>query len=107
MSDPIVPAAAGHAGTGEAAVPVLVPPATVVLVSGGSRGLGLAIVEDLLSRGLKVATFARSVTPALTELVAKYEGAALAEAVDAADTAATTALVKRVEAELGPVDGLV
>src|SRR5215475_4929274 len=84
-----------------------VPPASVVLVSGGSRGLGLAIVEDLLARGVKVATFARSVTPALTELVAKYEGAALAEAVDAADTAATTAYVRRVEAELGPVDGLV
>jgi len=33
------------------------PPASVVLVSGGSRGLGLAIVEDLLSRGVKVATF--------------------------------------------------
>jgi 3-oxoacyl-[acyl-carrier protein] reductase len=84
-----------------------VPPASVVLVSGGSRGLGLAIVEDLLARGLKVATFARGVTPALTDLVAKYEGAALAASVDAADSAAVTTFVKRVEAELGPVDGLV
>jgi len=89
------------------AEPVIVPPASVVLVSGGSRGLGLAIVEDLLARGVKVATFARSATPALTDLVAKYDGAALAAAVDAADTAAATAYVKRVEAELGPIDGLV
>ena len=56
---------------------VPVPPVSVVLVSGGSRGLGLAIVEDLLSRDVKVATFARTVTPELTALVAKYEGSAL------------------------------
>src|SRR5215468_7418838 len=103
-TNPAAPVAAAEPG---AAATVPVPPASVVLVSGGSRGLGLAIVEDLLARGVKVATFARTVTPPLTELVAKYDGAALAAAVDAADTAAATAYVKRVEAELGPVDGLV
>ncbi len=40
-------------------------PSTVVVVSGGSRGLGLAIVDDILAQGAKVAAFARSVTPEL------------------------------------------
>ena len=34
------------------------------LISGGSRGLGLAVVERLLAEGTRVATFSRSVTPA-------------------------------------------
>jgi 3-oxoacyl-[acyl-carrier protein] reductase len=89
------------------AAPTPVPPASVVLVSGGSRGLGRAIVDDLLSRGVRVATFARTVTPELAELVAKYEGSALAASVDAADRPAVDAYLRRVEAELGPVDGLV
>ncbi len=84
-----------------------VPPVSVVLLSGGSRGLGLAMVEDLLSRGVKVATFARTVTPELSDLVAKYDGAALAESVDTTDRKAVDAFVKRTEAGLGPIDGLV
>ena len=39
-----------------------VPPASTVLVSGGSRGLGLAIVRDVLDRGASVAAFARTLT---------------------------------------------
>jgi len=58
-----------------------VAPAQVVLVSGASRGLGLAIVEDLLLRGVKVAAFARTVT--------------------------CQAFVKEVEGKLGVIDGLV
>ena len=34
----------------------------VVLVSGGSRGLGASIVESFLMKGYKVATFSRSST---------------------------------------------
>src|SRR5215813_2692700 len=89
------------------APPALAPPVTTVLVSGGSRGLGIAIVEELLTHGVRVATFARTVTPELAALVAKYEGAALAASVDASDRAAVDAFVKRVESELGPIDGLV
>src|SRR5215475_2888860 len=89
------------------APPPLVPPVTTVLVSGGSRGLGIAIVEELLTHGVRVATFARTVTPELAALAAKYEGAALAASVDASDRAAVDAFVKRVESDLGPIDGLV
>jgi NAD(P)-dependent dehydrogenase (short-subunit alcohol dehydrogenase family) len=40
------------------------------IISGGSRGLGLAIVERLLERGDEVATFSRSGSAALDALAA-------------------------------------
>lgn len=84
-----------------------VPPCSVVLVSGGSRGLGLAIVSDLLAAGLKVAAFARTVTPELTALVEKYADQLHVGSVDVNDAKATQAFVKEVEEKLGPIDGLV
>ncbi|GAB2563955.1 SDR family NAD(P)-dependent oxidoreductase [Kribbella endophytica] len=85
----------------------LVPPSTVVLVSGGSRGLGLAIVTGLIDAGVKVAAFARSVTPEIAALAEKYPDQVHAGAVDLNDEKATQAFVKEVEAKLGPIDGLV
>src|SRR3954468_16350824 len=84
-----------------------VPPASVVLVSGGSRGLGLAIVTDLLAAGIKVAAFARTVTPELTALASKYPDHLYAGSVDINDTPAVQAFVKAVEGALGPIDALV
>jgi 3-oxoacyl-[acyl-carrier protein] reductase len=83
------------------------PPATVVLVSGGSRGLGLDIVHDLLDHGPKVATFARSVTPEIKALAEDHPSRFLAEALDASDRAGIDAFFRRVERALGRVDGLV
>src|SRR6266508_4407624 len=68
--------------------PTLVPPSSVVLVSGGSRGLGLAIVTDLIEQGVKVAAFARTVTPELTALAEKYPDQVHAGSVDVNDAAA-------------------
>ncbi|GAA1112770.1 SDR family NAD(P)-dependent oxidoreductase [Kribbella jejuensis] len=85
----------------------VVPPASVVLVSGGSRGLGLAIVTDLLGAGLKVAAFARTVTPELTALGEKYPEYLHYGSVDVNDAAAAQAFVRAVETELGPIDALV
>jgi 3-oxoacyl-[acyl-carrier protein] reductase len=85
----------------------LVPPATVVLVSGGSRGLGLAIVTDLLGRGLKVAAFARTVTPELEKLAAEHPDRVHVGSVDVTDQQASQAFVKEVEQRLGPIDGIV
>jgi 3-oxoacyl-[acyl-carrier protein] reductase len=82
-------------------------PATTVLISGGSRGLGLAIVEDLLARGVRVAAFARTVTPELRAVVERNSGKALAGSIDATDSTAVAAFIKRAESELGPIDGLV
>jgi 3-oxoacyl-[acyl-carrier protein] reductase len=84
-----------------------VPPASVVLVSGGSRGLGLAIVGDLLAAGLKVAAFARTVTPELTALGEKYPDHLYYGSVDVNDAEAGQAFVRAVETTLGPIDGLV
>ncbi|MFD7153844.1 SDR family NAD(P)-dependent oxidoreductase [Kribbella sp. NPDC059898] len=83
------------------------PPASVVLVSGGSRGLGLAIVTDLLTAGLKVAAFARTVTPELAALGEKYPERLHYGSVDVNDSAAAQAFVRAVEDTLGPIDALV
>jgi 3-oxoacyl-[acyl-carrier protein] reductase len=46
--------------------------ARCVLVTGGSRGLGLAFVKDLLAQGYRVATCSRSITEAVEELTASH-----------------------------------
>ena len=44
----------------------------VALISGGSRGLGLALVKRFLDEGWRVATFSRSATHAVAELQAQH-----------------------------------
>lgn len=66
------------------------------LVTGGSRGIGAATVEQLAARGWHVAFTARSVADdalALVDRVAAAGGSAEAHAVDAADREATDNLV--------------
>lgn len=43
-------------------------PAPVIVVSGGSRGLGLSLVNKFLGEGCRVATFSRSKTPEVEAL---------------------------------------
>lgn len=83
------------------------PKASVVLISGASRGLGLAMVTDLLEQGVKVAAFARTVTPELEALAQKYPDAGHFGSVDITDANACQAFVKEVEAKLGVIDALV
>lgn len=82
-------------------------PASVVIVSGGSRGLGLAIVTDILARGAKVAAFARTVTPELQALADEHPDRVFAAAVDVTDAAAIATFIKEASTHLGPVDALV
>lgn len=82
-------------------------PASVVVVSGGSRGLGLAIVTDILDRGAKVAAFARTVTPELQKLADDNPERVHVASVDVNDHKALAAFIKDTEAALGPVDALV
>ena len=84
-----------------------IPPASVVLVSGGSRGLGLAMVEDVLAQGAKVAAFARSVTPELEKLAADHPDRVHAGPVDVTDPKAVTGFIRESAERLGPVDALV
>jgi len=78
--------------------------AAVSLVSGGSRGLGLAIVERLLARGDRVATFSRSGSPALASLAASHPDRLHVEAIDGGDSAAVIAFVGRMAARFGGLD---
>ena len=84
-----------------------IPPASCVLVSGGSRGLGLALVRDALAGGAKVATFARSVTPELERLREEHPDRVFVGAVDITDESAVKAFIKDASAALGPIDALV
>jgi 3-oxoacyl-[acyl-carrier protein] reductase len=77
------------------------------LVSGGSRGLGLAVVERLLARGDSVATFSRSGSEALAALAAKHPGRLLIESLDAADASALRGFVERAAAAFGSIDNCI
>jgi 3-oxoacyl-[acyl-carrier protein] reductase len=74
------------------------------IISGGSRGLGLAVVERLLDRGDRVATFSRSGSAALDALALRHSGRLHAEQVDAADADALRGFVDRVVGRFGGVD---
>jgi 3-oxoacyl-[acyl-carrier protein] reductase len=84
-----------------------VSPSRVVLVNGGSRGLGLAIVRDLRARNIRVAAFARTVTPELAALAEERPDEMYAAPVDITDARAGQDFVREVESRLGPVDGVV
>jgi 3-oxoacyl-[acyl-carrier protein] reductase len=89
-----------------AAFPTLASSGAVVtsVVSGGSRGLGLAVVERLLARGDRVATFSRSGSSALEALAAAHPARLHAERLDAADAAALRGFVARVAGRFGRID---
>ncbi|TWE12117.1 SDR family NAD(P)-dependent oxidoreductase [Rudaeicoccus suwonensis] len=106
-------AASGSAASGSAADvataagPVAIPAASCVLITGGSRGLGLELVRDTLRRGAKIATFSRSITPELQALADESDGRLFIGAADITDEAAVKAFIKAASAELGPIDSLV
>ncbi len=74
------------------------------VVSGGSRGLGLAIVSRFLERGDHVATFSRSGSAALDRLAADHPGRLSSERVDAADADGVRGFVSRTVAACGRID---
>lgn len=67
-----------------------------IIVSGGSRGLGLHLVSQLLKAGNKVATFARSHTKEMDALAARYGDAFHFVSVDATDVAGINSFVAAV-----------
>lgn len=76
----------------------------ISLVSGGSRGLGLAIVERLLARGDRVATFSRSGSPALAAIATAHPDRLHVETLDGSNSAGVTAFVGRVAGRFGGID---
>lgn len=84
------------------------PPAcTAVVVSGGSRGLGLAMVTDLLDRGVRVGTFSRSGSEELEALAEQHPDMLFTDRVDSNDADAVRGFLNGAQRRLGPLDGLV
>ncbi|KAJ4452315.1 hypothetical protein ANN_03835 [Periplaneta americana] len=81
----------------------------VVLVTGASSGIGAAIAEHLALAGARVALVARRADRlrALQALIERRGGAALALEADVCDERQVRECVRRVCAQLGPVDVLV
>jgi 3-oxoacyl-[acyl-carrier protein] reductase len=80
---------------------------TTVLVTGGSRGIGRAVVEALAAAGGPVAFTWRSQEAAARQVEATTGGCARAFHLDLRDRARPDDLVAEVEAALGPIEGLV
>ncbi|MEC7556160.1 MAG: 3-oxoacyl-ACP reductase family protein [Planctomycetota bacterium] len=82
----------------------------VALVTGGSRGIGRAISEQLAAAGARVAVNYRSDHDAAAETVAAIQsagGTATAVAADVSNETDVDRLIADVDAALGPVDLLV
>lgn len=82
----------------------------VALVTGGSGGIGQAVVERLVADGFAVAVHYagnRAKADALVEAITASGGSALAVGGDVADDEAMRAAFDRVEAEFGGIDVVV
>jgi 3-oxoacyl-[acyl-carrier protein] reductase len=82
----------------------------VALVTGGSRGIGRAIVESFAKEGAKVALVyngSREAADALASTIAAAGGSVMALQADVADAGAAQRCVDRVEEEWGRMDILV
>jgi 3-oxoacyl-[acyl-carrier protein] reductase len=82
-----------------------------VLVTGGSRGIGLGIVRKLTDVGFRAIAVARKesseLTAAMEEIEAKNAGSLRFVPFDLADIEGIADLVKTVRKEFGPIYGLV
>jgi 3-oxoacyl-[acyl-carrier protein] reductase len=78
-----------------------------VLVTGGSRGIGRAVVEALVAEGVTVAFTFRSDQSAARAVESAAAGRARAFALDLLDHDAPGRLVREIEKSVGPLDGLV
>jgi 3-oxoacyl-[acyl-carrier protein] reductase len=79
----------------------------VVLVSGGSKGLGLGVCQRLLEMNAKVATFSRSSTKEVESLMGDNPDRFLFLTGDTSKKESVQAVVHQVEKEFGPIYGLV
>jgi 3-oxoacyl-[acyl-carrier protein] reductase len=79
----------------------------VALVTGGSRGIGAAIVKALASRGYKVAVNCLSNVDMAEQVLKNAGGNGAVFPADVRDPKAVEAMVRAVENKLGPVEAAV
>lgn len=79
----------------------------IVVISGGSRGLGQGIATALLGSGHTVATFSRSKTDFIAMMEHEYPERFLWQQADATDGEAMKEFVKAVYMKFERIDGLV
>ena len=81
----------------------------VVIVTGGAGGIGSATCRRLAEEGAKVAIFDMNIAAAeqLAQDINQHNNQALAVQCDITDRDVVEQAVQQVEAELGPIDGLV
>lgn len=78
-----------------------------IIVSGGSRGLGLHLTQRLLEQGNRVATFARTRTAAMDMLEARHGESFHFASLDAVDAPGVSRFVAEVNERFGSIDSLV
>lgn len=82
----------------------------VVIITGGSRGIGRSIVDKFASKGYRVAIVAtrlEGVEPVATEVAAKFNTEAKGYAVNVANTQAVADFIKQVQVDFGQIDVVV
>jgi 3-oxoacyl-[acyl-carrier protein] reductase len=79
----------------------------VVLITGGSRGLGGALVSTFLQAGDTVATFSRSSTTLVEKCRAEYPGRYVWESIDGIDFDKAAGFVRSVYRRFGRLDVVV
>ena len=79
----------------------------VTLVTGGSRGIGRAIVEELLNDNRRVALTFRSHAQSARDLEQSFGDNVRAFQFDLADRERPLSLVQEIESDMGPIDALV
>src|SRR5262245_42536002 len=80
--------------------------ARVAVVTGGTRGIGLAITAELHAKGYKVAASYAGNDEAAKQCAEKFPGVKCYK-FDVGSYSACEAALKQIEADLGPVDVLV
>jgi 3-oxoacyl-[acyl-carrier protein] reductase len=80
---------------------------SIALVSGGSRGIGRAIVEAMVEQGWTVAFTYHSDEASARAVAERSGGKARAFVLDLGDRTAAGTLVSEIESSLGPIDALV
>lgn len=78
-----------------------------VVVSGGSRGLGLGICQELLKEGYTISSFSRKRTEAMSILEKEFAGRFFFWECDIADSAALKKFVQEACGKLGGVYGVI